>query len=137
MHSRGGRNELHSQQPMQNVVAEVAKGLGQSIDCARQAGVPDRTIVVDPGIGFGKNANENLKILKNLDVFSKLPYPLLVGTSRKSFIRSIAANSTEGRLWGTAATVVTAIVQNAHIVRVHDVKQMRSIVDATDRILQA
>jgi dihydropteroate synthase len=137
MHSRGDRNELHTQGPMQNAVAEVAAGLKQSIECARQARIPDSSIVVDPGIGFGKNANENLKILKSLTVFSKLPYPLLVGTSRKSFIRSIAPDSIEGRLLGTAVTVVTAIVQNAHIVRVHDVKQMRGVVDATDRILQA
>ena len=89
----------------------------------------------DPGI-VGKAADESLAVLKSLKVFSKLRYPLLVGTSRKSFIRSITSESAEARDWGTSATIVAAIMNGAHIVRVHDVRQARVLADVADRILE-
>jgi dihydropteroate synthase len=135
MHSRGDRNLLHMQARMEDPVREVTEDLTGSAQKARAARIPADAIVLDPGIGFGKAAEESITVLKSLGVFSRLGYPILVGTSRKSFIRKITSDSPEARNWGTAATVVAAIMNGAHIVRVHDVRQSRVLADVTDRML--
>jgi dihydropteroate synthase len=137
MHSRGSRREIHKQPATEDPIQTVLDDLQESVEIAHLAGIPPQAIVVDPGIGFSKDAGANLKILKSLGVFSKLPYPLLVGTSRKSFIRAIIQDSPEARLLGTAATVALAVAGGAHMVRVHDVRQMRMVSEIADRILQA
>lgn len=134
MHSRGSREALHQQGRMQDAVNEVARNLAMSVENAQASGIAADAIVIDPGIGFGKAAEQSVELLKSLQVFSKLGYPLLVGTSRKSFIRSMTSQSVEARNWGTAATVVAAIMNGAHIVRVHDVRQARVLADVADRI---
>jgi dihydropteroate synthase len=134
MHSRGNRETLHQQSRMTDPIREVAQSLDRSVEHARASGVPADSIVIDPGIGFGKTADESVAVLKSLNVFSNLRYPLLVGTSRKSFIRSMTSDSVEARMWGTAATIVAAIMNGAHIVRVHDVRQARTLADVTDRM---
>ena len=134
MHSRGTRDLLHRQSRMADPVGEVAGGLQSSAEKARGAGIPANSIVIDPGIGFGKAAEESVEVLKSLSRFSKIGYPLLVGTSRKSFIRIMTSDRPEARNWGTAATIVAAIMNGAHIVRVHDVRQARSLSDVTDRL---
>ena len=137
MHSRGSREALHRQSPMENPLSEIMDDLEASVKAARAAGVSNRAIVIDPGIGFGKSGSDSLKVLKSLGEFSKLGHPLLIGTSRKSFIRSLTQDSLEVRSWGTAATVVAGIMNGAHIVRVHEVRAARVLTDVTDRILQA
>ena len=138
MHSRGRRDSLHTQSRMADPIHEVAEGLSASVDAARRAGISSNAIVIDPGIGFGKAADESLRALKSLNQFSKLGYPLLVGTSRKSFIRRLTAEaSAEAINWGTAATIVAAIMGGAHMVRVHDVRQSRALANMTDRIILA
>ena len=134
MHSRGSRQWLHRQDPMRDPVAQVQAELDLAAQEARAAGIPEDRIVLDPGIGFGKAADESVAVLKNLSAFSKLGYPLLVGTSRKSFVRTITSDSPEARHWGTAATIVAAILNGAHVVRVHDVRQTRVLADVADRI---
>jgi dihydropteroate synthase len=135
MHSRGDRDRLHKQTRMEDPLREVAEGLTSSAQQALAAGIRADAIVLDPGIGFGKAADESVAILKSLSVFSRLGYPILVGTSRKSFIGTVTSDSPEARSWGTAATVVAAIMNGAHIVRVHDVRQSRVLADVTDKIL--
>jgi len=135
MHSRGSRETLHQQSRMTNAVREVADSLAGSLTDARAAGIATEAIVIDPGIGFGKAAEESVAVLKSLAVFSKLGYPLLVGTSRKSFIRLMTSGDLDARAWGTAATIVAAIMNGAHIVRVHDVRQARVLADVTDRLV--
>jgi dihydropteroate synthase len=120
---------------MTDPIQEVMEGLAQSVRQARIAGIPAEAIVLDPGIGFGKAADESRAVLKSLTEFSKMRYPLLVGTSRKSFIRLITPDVEEARIWGTAATVVVSIMNGAHIIRVHDVRQTRVLADVTDRLL--
>ena len=137
MHSRGSRETLHKQSRMEDPVGEVTDGLFSSAENARTAGISNDAIVIDPGIGFGKASGESFKVLKSLQGFSKLGYPILVGTSRKSFIRPIVSQIVEAHSWGTAATMVTAILNGAHIVRVHDVRQARVLADVTDRIVLA
>jgi dihydropteroate synthase len=136
MHSRGDRDSIHKQPPTDDPVHTAIEGLRSSLAAARHAGIDDEAVAIDPGIGFSKDASASVEILKSLRVFSKLPYPLLVGTSRKSFIRAIIQDSPESRLMGTAATVVLAISGGAHMVRVHDVRAMRLAADVADRILQ-
>jgi dihydropteroate synthase len=138
MHSRGSREALHKQSRMEDPIREVTEGLAASAEKARAAGISKDAIVIDPGIGFGKAAAESLKVLKRLNGFSKLGYPILIGTSRKSFLRSIISESSvEARNWGTAATIVTSVLGGAHIVRVHDVRQARALADVADRIVLA
>jgi len=136
MHSRGTRDGLHKQGPMNDPIHEVATALSAAAEQAVAAGIPAEAVVLDPGIGFGKAATESVAILKSLEGFSKIGYPLLVGTSRKSFIRLLTSDHTQdSRIWGTAATVVAAIMNGAHIVRVHDVRQTRILADVADRLL--
>jgi len=135
MHSRGNRETLHTQSPMKDPVGEVAESLAASAENARAAGIHSDAVVIDPGIGFGKAAVESLAVLKSLNVFSKIGYPILIGTSRKSFIRNFTSDNPEAWNWGTAATIVTAIINGAHIVRVHDIRQTRALADIADRLV--
>jgi dihydropteroate synthase len=120
---------------MQDPVREIMEGMEASAQTACAAGIPAGAIVLDPGIGFGKAAEESIAVLKSLNGFSRLGYPISIGTSRKSFIRTLTPDGPEARSWGTAATIVAAIMNGTHIVRVHDVKQSRVLADVTDRML--
>src|SRR5439155_14960548 len=126
------RDSLHKQTRMDDPIREVSENLAASAQKARAAGISAGAIVLDPGIGFGKAADESVAVLKSLNGFSKLGYPILVGTSRKRFIRTITSDGSEARNWGTAATVVAAIMNGCHIVRVHDIRQSRVLADVTD-----
>jgi len=139
MHSRGSREELHTQAPMGDVLAQVAADLKKSVQFAMDYGISRESIVIDPGIGFGKRAEESLTLLQNVRGLSPLECAVVVGTSRKSFIRKIAAIGTDetyNASWGTAATVAVAVMQGAHIVRVHDVQEMRTFVDVLDAVVE-
>jgi dihydropteroate synthase len=130
MHSRGTPATLHRLPPVADIMTEVINSLRASIKMAERRGVRRESIVIDPGIGFGKSQEQNLELIAKLDQLSgALPdLPVLVGTSRKSFIGRILADA-EGkpagsneRLHGTIASIVAAVLHGAHIVRVHDVK---------------
>jgi len=137
MHSRGSREALHKQARMDDPIVEVTQGLTASLEKAKNAGIANAAIVIDPGIGFGKAAEESIRVLKNVGSFSTLGYPLLIGASRKSFMRSVITWTEEARDWANAATAVFAIVSGVHIVRVHDVRQARAIAGVTDRLLSS
>ncbi len=126
MHSRGEFGAMHSQPAVADIVAEVTAGLRRSVETARSAGVADDTIVLDIGICFGKTLGQNLELIAKLDrlVSEFEPYPILVGTSRKSFIGKTLddAPPTE-RLGGSIASALAAIVNGASVVRVHDVRE--------------
>jgi len=107
------------------------------VTLAREAGVPDGNIILDPGIGFGKTPEHNLEVLRRLREFKALGYPLLVGTSRKSTIGLVLDLPPEQRLEGTAAAVALAIGSGADIVRVHDVKEMVRVCRMSDAIVRA
>jgi dihydropteroate synthase len=116
-------------------VAEVIDSLALATLEARRAGIGKDRIIVDPGIGFGKTPDHNVEILSRLDDFARqLPYPLMIGTSRKSFIGKITGLPVEARAFGTAASVALAISAGADIVRVHDVESMMAVVDVADAI---
>lgn len=130
MHSRGTPATMHRMPPVADIMEEVVSSLRASIHMAERRGVARESIAIDPGIGFGKTQEQNLELIARLDeLIATFPdYPLLIGTSRKSFIGRILADDsgtpapTSERLHGTMATITAAVLKGAHIVRVHDVK---------------
>ncbi len=136
MHMRGEPRTMQKKPFARDVVRDVAAGLRRAVAEARRAGVAKSQIVVDPGIGFGKSAEQNYELLARLPELARLGFPLLVGTSRKGFIGKVLGGAPEGeRLWGTAATVAASILGGAHIVRVHDVAEMVQVARVTDAVL--
>ena len=132
MHSRGDRAQLHDRKEDDSASA-IRDELASVAAAGVEAGVSPGAIVLDPGIGFGKSPETNLKVLKRLDLFSTLGYPLLAGISRKSFIR-IRVPVSDAPLWATSAASTAAILGGAHILRVHDVAQMRAVAEMADAI---
>jgi dihydropteroate synthase len=139
MHMRGTPRTMQKMPFAKSAVKDVASGLKKSVATARKAGIPKNKILIDPGIGFGKSFAQNYELLAKLPELAKLGYPLLVGTSRKGFLgKTLARNGkpapVEERIWGTAASVTAAILGGAHIVRVHDVKEMVQVTLVADRL---
>ncbi len=143
MHRRGTPRTMQKRPFARNAVADVTRGLREALARARKAGVPKSQIILDPGIGFGKSFAQNCELLARLPELKRLGCPLLVGTSRKTFIGALLAAKSgeilppEERLWGTAATVAAAVLGGAHIVRVHDVGEMAQVVKLADAIRRA
>lgn len=140
MHSRGDAGTMHGLTPVADIMAEVKDSLRQSIAEAERRGVAPECIAIDPGIGFGKSLEQNVELLAKLDelalAFSQ--FPILVGTSRKSFLgRLLNGAPVEERLHATMATVAAAVLRAAHIVRVHDVKAAVETVRIVDAIKKA
>jgi len=115
-----------------NLIEEVKMELMQSVALAHQAGVSDRQIILDPGIGFGKTVEQNLELVDRLREIKALGYPLLVGPSRKSFIGYTLDVPPQERIEGTAAMVALSIDRGADIIRVHDVEVMARVARMTD-----
>jgi dihydropteroate synthase len=118
------------------VMSKVIDSLRQSILVARQAGVPNENIIIDPGIGFGKTWQQDIEIIRRLRELKAIGLPILVGTSRKSLIKMVLNLPANQRVEGTAATVAISIANGADIVRVHDVKQMALVCRMTDAIVR-
>ena len=134
-HTSGRPDVMQSRTEYGCVVRDVADCLKLSAQKAIEAGVGEESIVIDPGIGFGKTFRQNLEILNRLDEFAALPHPVLVGTSRKSFIgEALGGLPSEERLEGTAATVAVAVMKGASVVRVHDVREMARVARVADAI---
>ena len=128
MHMQGSPADMQLEPSYEDVVGQITAFLAKAIERATSAGVHRDRIIIDPGIGFGKTVAHNLEILANLEKLACLNRPILVGTSRKSFIgRVLGVESPAERIWGTAATVALAVAAGAHILRVHDVAQMRQV----------
>ena len=137
MHSRGTPKDMQQLPPVEDIIGEVISGLRQSVAIAEQRGVPRESIAIDPGIGFGKTAEQNVELIAKLDQLAQeFPdLPLMIGTSRKSFIGKLLNNAAaDQRLYGTVATTVAAVLNGAHVVRVHDVKATRDAVRVIDAI---
>jgi dihydropteroate synthase len=142
MHSRGSAGELHGLPPVADIIDEVTSSLRKSIEIAEQRGVRRESIVIDPGIGFGKTQEQNIELIAKLDqIIAAFPdFPLLIGTSRKSFLGRILADAggrpalPGERLHATMASTTAAILKGATIVRVHDVKAAVETVKTTDAI---
>jgi dihydropteroate synthase len=136
MHMRGNpRNMQKGNLVYNNLMGEITDFLKKSSEKALKAGIEKNCLVIDPGIGFGKTPEDNYKIIKNLSQLKELGMPVMIGTSRKSFIGKVTGGEPEQRLEGTAATVAAAIMNGCHIVRVHDVAAMKKVAAVTDAIV--
>lgn len=120
----------------EDLLEDVKRELMESVQIAREAGIPEKHIILDPGIGFGKTVNQNLELLNRLDEIRGLGFPVLLGPSRKSFIGYTLDLPPEERVEGTAATVSIGIDRGADIVRVHDVSKMTRVAKMTDAIVR-
>jgi dihydropteroate synthase len=136
MHSRGTPKTMQQLRPVDDIITEVIVDLRRSIDTAEQHGVALENIALDPGIGFGKTVDQNVELIAGLDRLAQAfpRFPLLIGTSRKSFLGKLLGGApADQRLHGSIATVVAAILNGAHVVRVHDVRatvEALKVVDA-------
>ncbi len=120
----------------QNLLEDVKRELLESAALAKNAGVVESHIMLDPGIGFGKTREHNLELINRLDEIRLLGYPILLGTSRKSFIGFTLDLPADQRVEGTAATVAVGITRGADIIRVHDVKEMARVAKMTDALVR-
>lgn len=142
MHSRGTPGALHGLPPVADIIDEVTTSLRNSIEIAEQRGVRRESIVIDPGIGFGKSQEQNLELIAKLDqLIAAFPdFPLLIGTSHKSFLGRILADEdgtpapVSERLHASLATLVIAVLKGVHLVRVHDVKPAVETIKTADAI---
>jgi dihydropteroate synthase len=138
MHMRGmPQNMQKGNLVYADIMREIIVYLKKSSEKAVRAGIEKDCLVIDPGIGFGKTPEDNYKIIKNLSELKGLGMPVMVGTSRKSFIGKLIGGEPRQRLEGTAATVAAAIMNGCHIVRVHDVAAMKKVIAITDAIVHA
>ena len=134
MHMRGGPRTMQAAPRYRDVVAEIRSFFSERMERALSLGIPRDRILLDPGIGFGKTLAHNLEILRRLEEFRSLGRPLVVGTSRKSFIGRILDRPAGERRDGTAATVAACVLRGADVVRVHDVREMSDAARMADRL---
>jgi dihydropteroate synthase len=137
MHSRGTPATLHRMPPSPDIFEEIRTSLSRSLKMALRCGVSRESIAIDPGIGFGKTDEQNLELIARLMEFagSFADFPILIGTSRKSFIGRLLGDALpDERIHGTMATVAVAVLHGAHIVRVHDVRAAVDTVRVIDAI---
>lgn len=138
MHIKGTPQTMQDKPYYNNVVSDVIASLNISADRAKQAGIRQDRIILDPGIGFGKTIEHNLKLLGHLNQFVEIGYPILLGTSRKKFLNSIVATEKPEELaLATSVTTGLAVMAGVKILRVHDVKENRQALDIAWAIKQA
>jgi dihydropteroate synthase len=145
MHSRGTPATMHRLPPVADIIPEVIHSLNSSIKMAERRGVAREQVAIDPGIGFGKGQKQNLELIAKLDQLRDAfpDVPLLIGTSRKSFIGRILSDDSgdpapaSERLYGTMATITASVLHGAQIVRVHDVKASVETIRTVDAIRSA
>lgn len=146
MHSRGTPETMQKLPPVEDIFAEVISELRWSVEQATERGVQRSKLILDPGIGFGKTAQQNLQLINQLDrLTAEFNLPVLLGTSRKSFIKrtldeqmtATKRDDERERLAGTAASIAVGVLHGARIVRVHDVAEMTAVVRLTEAIAQS
>lgn len=118
-----------------SLMMDIIEYFESRIAAAREAGIDEEHILIDPGLGFGKTAEDNLAVLLHLKELKTLGRPILVGPSRKAFIGRVTGKDSSNRLAGTAAAVAAAVLNGAHVVRVHDVEFMKDVVRTADAVL--
>jgi dihydropteroate synthase len=135
MHNRGRSSRMYEQAAYGDVAADVLRELAARDRAARDAGIAPERIIVDPGIGFAKRAEHSMAALAGLPRLAALGRPLLVGSSRKSFLQAALGEVPPAeRAWGTAAAVTASVLWGAHVVRVHDLPAMRDVVRVADAL---
>jgi len=131
MHTKGKPKNMQKKPYYKDTINEIYNFFKKRLEYAIKKGISEKSIVIDPGIGFGKRLIDNLLIIKNLSKFKKIGRPILIGTSRKSFIGKLLNLPEEERLEGTIASIVISYINGAKIFRVHDVKEAKRALDFT------
>jgi dihydropteroate synthase len=134
MHMRGEPRTMRGLTDYRDVVADVKAYLADRVEAAMDAGVERERLAVDPGLGFAKTEEQNYEVMRDIAAFIELGRPVVVGPSRKSFIGKVLAAEVHERLEGTAGAVAWLAGQGAHVVRVHDVKDMVRVIRVVDAI---
>lgn len=134
MHMRGTPETMQTLPPSKDILSEIKMDLTAALSHARDAGLGPHQLIIDPGIGFGKTFEDNLRILNRLSFLEGMA-PILIGASRKSFLGKILERPVDQRTFGTAAACVVAAARGAHIVRVHEVAEVREMLEVADAIL--
>ena len=135
-HSRGNSKTMDSLTNYLNLVNNVKNELSHQIDLALSSGINNHQVIIDPGLGFAKNADQNLILLRNLEEFVKMPFPILVGPSRKRFIGSVINESDpKKRIFGTAAVASRCVIAGVDFLRVHDIKEIYQVITMTKSII--
>ncbi len=137
MHIKGTPKDMQKDPYYDDVISEITDFFQRQTETAMQAGIAEDRIILDPGIGFGKRTEDNLRVLRLLGEFKKLGKPILIGTSMKSFIGQITGSPVEERSEGTLASIVVSLMNGADILRVHDVKKTREAVKLVHAIMQS
>ncbi len=134
MHIRGTPETMQKNVHYDSLFSEILRYLRDSIQMAESAGVDPQQIIIDPGIGFGKTVDDNLMIIKNLHEFRVLGKPILLGTSRKTFIGKILKEGLGGRLEGTISSIAIGVLNGAHIIRSHDILETKKAISIADAV---
>jgi dihydropteroate synthase len=132
MHMQGEPRNMQENPQYEDVVGDISRFFRERVAAAVEAGISPEKLLIDPGIGFGKTVEHNLEILRRIEEFRGLGYPLVLGTSRKRFIGAVLERPVDQRLLGTAATVAFAVARGVDVVRVHDVEEMLEVVKMAD-----
>jgi dihydropteroate synthase len=135
MHMRGNPGNMQLLPPSDDILSEIDTWAHEAVTRAQKYGVSSDKLILDPGIGFGKTAGQNIELIRNLNRLAVARFPILIGTSRKSFIGTVLKKPPRELVLGTGVTVTASILFGAHIVRVHDVAAMREIADMADAFL--
>ena len=134
MHIKGTPLNMQVNPNYDNIIDEIKSYFEKRINLCLDYGIPKTHIILDPGIGFGKQLNDNFTLIRELNTFTELGYPILIGPSRKSFIGLTLELPVNDRLEGTAAAITASIMNGARIVRVHDVLEMKRVQIISDKI---
>lgn len=134
-HTSGRPEVMQENTQYESLIEDIISSLSSSVNKALDRGVESESIVVDPGFGFGKTAEQNLLLLKNLHRICELEKPVLIGPSNKSFIGKVLNAKVNERIEGTAATVAIGIANGASIIRVHDIEQMKKVAVMADAVM--
>ncbi len=135
MHIKGTPRDMQKNPSYENLIGEIIDFFTEQTSLAKEKGVPDTNIILDPGIGFGKRLEDNFEIIRELRQICAMGYPVLFGPSRKSFIGTALNLPVEDRLEGTLASITAGIMNGARIVRVHDVKETKRAVTIIEKIM--
>ncbi|MFH1752789.1 MAG: dihydropteroate synthase [Candidatus Omnitrophota bacterium] len=137
MHMKGRPQTMQDDPRYCNLMSEIIESLRESMAIAKNSGVNEENIIVDPGIGFGKTLEHNLTIIRELRLLKELGRPIMIGLSRKSFIGQLLNRKVSDRLIGTAAAAALSILNGADIIRAHDVREMKDVARMTDAICKS
>jgi dihydropteroate synthase len=134
MHIKGTPRDMQKDPRYTDLIGEIKDFLDRAVQRAIGAGIDPERIIIDPGIGFGKTAEDNLTLIGHIRDFFEIGRPVLVGASRKAFIGALTGRPVDDRLWGSIGAAAAAVLSGAHIVRVHDVAETRDALTVVDAI---